>query len=257
MSQREDFMPDSGGFLDNMDGDIVEAIFDVASGEYADKVMAGASNAKPPVILTLTIESPDLDKPAKQSYSIGSQDVWEIASDGKSITNVRSPDKKRFRDGSIAWSLVNAMMVAMGEGSLEKGQDIAIKKDIFMTDAKFYENTSWHWEVTEIKRDIGGKTVTSRPPLPVECLKEQKPTNPEKVKPGAKKSDVDAPDLDLILISNAPGKDERGLKSFAVRNAEIKANDAYLKSVIQVGGKLKTLEDEGLLTKDPDSGKYI
>ena len=82
---RDDFQPDVGAFLDNVDGDIVEVEFDVASGDYADKVMMGGGDVQPPVVIKLTIESPELEKPAIQSYSVGSQDIWEIKDNGKAI----------------------------------------------------------------------------------------------------------------------------------------------------------------------------
>ena len=67
---------------------------------------------------------------------------------------------------------------------------------------------------------------------------------------------VDDPALDKILIDNASGKDEKGLKSFAVRNDDIKANSAYMQAVVR-GQKLTELEESGGLVKNPDDGTYI
>jgi len=62
--------------------------------------------------------------------------------------------------------------------------------------------------------------------------------------------------LDQIIIDNASDKTDKGLKSFAVRNGDIKANDAYMKAVVS-GKKLKELEDAGKITKDPSTEKYL
>ena len=249
-------MPDVGGFLDNMDGDIVDAEFVVATGKYADKVMTGGSDAKPPVIARLTIESPDLEAPAVQSFSIGSQDIWEISDDGKSVTNIKNPEKHSFRKGSAGWMLVEAMMTAAGEGDLEKGQDFFAKRDTFMTDSRFYEGTSWHWAVKEIKYQIGDKQVISRPPLPEKFLGETRPVTKGKAA-ATKKSEVpENSELDNLLIEKAAGKTDRELKSFVVREPKFKENDAYVKAVVS-GKKLKQLEDSGSLTRDPDTQRYI
>ena len=246
---REDFMPDVGGFLDNVDGDIVDVSFEVASGDYADKVMMGGADAKPPVVIKLTIESPELERPAVQSYSVGSQELWEIQGDGKSVKNVKNPDKHLFRKGSRAWTLVEAIMTTVGDGDLEKGQDVFIKKDKYMTEASFYTGLSFHWAVKSLGTVGGGTTNT---PLPEKFLGEVKKG---KAAP-APKVEVEDSSLDAIIIENATDKTERELKSFAVRNPEIKKNDAYMKAVVS-GKKLTQLEEEGKLTKDPDTLKFI
>ena len=251
---REDFIADIGGFLDNVDGDIVDATFEIAGGKYADQVMMGGSDAKPPVVITLTVESPDLERPATQSYSVGSPDIWEIVDGGKSIIN-KNPDKHSFRKGSMAWHLVEAMMAANGDGDLDKGQEFFVKRDRYMTESDFYTALSYHWAVTEIKTEIAkDRVVISRPPLPDKFLGETTSKKGKDGKAGATSVAID--ELDLILIANATGKTDKELKSFAVRNADIKANDAYVKAVIS-GKKLKELEDTGELTKDPDTGQYL
>ena len=242
---REDFMPDVGGFLDGMSGDIVDATFELASGEYLDRIMAGSSDAKAPVMLRLTIESPELEKPASQSYSVGSSGIWDIAADGKSISNNKAPDKKQFRKGSTAWVLVEAMMTAAGEGDFDKGQNFFIQRDAYMTEAAFYEGTSWFWEVKEIVYDIGGRKVTSRPPLPASLLGERKVEGKEA---------VDTSELDLTLATLATGKDELELRKAAIKAPEIKANAKYLQSIVS-GAKIKELIASGMLTKGSD-GKF-
>jgi len=248
-------MPDVGAFLDDTDGDIVEAEFTVASGEYADKVMTGGGDTKVPIVIKLTIESPDLEKPAVQSFSVGSQEQWEIEDDGKSIKNVKNPDKHNFRKGSVAMALVESMMTTIGDGKLEKGQDFFIKRDTYMTEAKFYEGLSFHWATKELSFDIGGRKFTTKPPLPEKYIGEVKSSSKEK--PASKKAEsTDNEELDAVLVENAAGKAERELKSFVVRSGEFKGHDVYIKAVVS-GKRLKELEDAGTLVKDPDSGKYI
>ena len=251
---REDFVPDVGAFLDNVDGDIVEAVFDIASGDYADKVMMGGGGTQPPVVLRLTIESPELDRPAVQSYSVGSQDVWEILDNGKAIQNIKNPDRHLFRKGSIGWALVEAIMTSIGEGNLEKGQDYFIKRDKYMTQADFYTGLSFHWATKALTFNIGGRTFTSNPPLPETYLGEAKPTTKEKADTTV--TVVEDETLDAIIIGAAPDKNGRELKSFAVRSPDIKKNDAYMKAIVS-GKKLRQLEEAGLLTRDPDTQKYI
>lgn len=255
---REDFMPDIGGFLDGVPGDIIDATFEIASGEYADRVMLGGGASKPPVMLRITVESPNLEKPAEQGYSVGSQEQWEIADDGKSITNLKNPDKHTFRDGAIAMELVKAMAVALGDGSMEKGQDVFAKRDHYMTEAGFYTGLSFDWEVKTITRKIGQRDVTSKPPLPANFLGETSAKTKGPAKKGAKpaSSSTDTSELDQLLADNASGKTDRELKSFAVRQDTIKANDPYMKSVVS-GTKLKDLENAGTLTKDPSTDRYL
>ena len=256
MKTREDYTPDVGGFLDGVDAEITDAIFEIASGRYADAVMEGGSDAQLPVVLTLTIESSGMERPAIQSYSVGGQDVWEIADGGKSITNAKNPDKQVFRSGSIAAELVMSIARSLGDGDVGKGQDAFIKREIPMTEADFYLGLgTFYWEVKPITRKIGTRDVTSRPPLPVKFLGVGAAKAPGKAsgKPTLTPT-VEDEALDKILIANASGKTERDLKSFAVRN--IKDNDVYMKTVVS-GTKLKELEDAGKLTKDPGTGQYL
>jgi len=246
---REDFQPDVGAFLDNVSGDIVDAEFDIATGDYADKVMMGDASAKPPVVVKLTIESPEMERPVTQSYSVGSQEIWKILDNGKAIQNMKNPDRHLFRKGSRAWALVEAMMTTVGDGNLEKGQDFFIKRDTYMTQSDFYTGLSFHWATKSLETVAGGKTNT---PLPEKFLGEAKPV----VKTKEKAAVVEDEELDALIVANATDKTDRELKSFAVRNPEIKKNNIYMKAIVS-GKKLKQLEDAGLLTKDPDSQRYI
>lgn len=247
---RDDFQADVGAFLDGVSGDVVDTEFDIASGDYADKVMMGGADVQPPVVVKLTIASPELERPAVQSFSVGSQDIWEILDNGKRIQNTKNPDRHLFRKGSRAWSLVEAMMTAVGEGKIEKGQEFFIKRDKYMTEADFYTGLSWDWAAKPLPTVGGGTTNT---PLPVKFLGEAKAMAGKAVAPVA---EVEDEALDAIIIAEAIDKTDRELKSFAVRNPNIKKNDAYMKAIVS-GKKLKELEEAGKLTKDPDTQKYI
>jgi len=255
---RDDFLPDFGGFLDGVPGDIIDANFAVASGDYADKAMATGTTDDLPIMLQLTIESPNLDKPAIQGFSIGKQEQWEIQDNGKTLVNKKNPDKHTFRDSSMAMALVKAMAEAMGNGNIEKGQDMFAKRDHYMTEAAFYTGLSFDWEVKVITRDIGGKQVTSKPPLPVNFLGETavKTASKPAEAPAGNKTVANTGDLDKILISNSAGKTEKELKAFAVKDTAIKSDKDYLKAVIS-GAKLKELEEAGSLIKDPDTDTYM
>ncbi len=253
---RDDFMPDAGAFLDNVDGDIIGAEFEIATGDYADKVMMGGTDAKQSVGVLLTIESPEMEKPATQFYSIGSAELWEVVDNGKAIRNTKNPDKHSFRKGSIAWTLAEAMFLAAGNGDIGKGQDIlGVKRDKYMTEADFYIGTSWHWTAKTVTSNIQGKTVISNPRVPEKFLGEAKPSTKSKTAPKIAEA-VEDETLDKLIVANAPDKTERELKSFAVRNPDIKKNDAYMKDIVS-GKKLKQLEEAGKLTKNPDTEKYL
>jgi hypothetical protein len=261
MVTREDLAPDIGGFLDNVPGEIIKATFELASGKYADQIMMGGGNAKLPVMLTISVESPDLEKTASQSYSVGGSDVWDIVGDGKSIVNIKAPEKRSFRKGSMAWRLVESMMEAAGEGDIDKGQAYFIGRGHYMTDAAFFTGLNWQWEVKEIKIEIGSgankKEIISRPPLPAKLLgaTEAAATGKTATKTAAAPV-AGAEGLDKLVIDNASGKSEKEVKTFAVHNPEIKKNDAYMKSIVS-GKKLRELEASGTLVKHPDTGLYI
>lgn len=274
---REDFMGDKGGFLDGVRGKIVDAIFEIASGDYADRVAAGDEKSKPPVVLTLTVESDELEKPAKQGYSVGGQDIWDIQEDGATIVNKKNPEKHIFRDGSTAHTLVESLAIAIGangraatkeddtEKLIEEGQKAFIKRDYYVTDRRFFLGWDVTWATKLIERTIGDKNVKSRPPVPVifHGVADAKAgaTGTKKSAPAAAKQeelDPNDAELDQLLIDHVaetPGLDARALKSWAVRQPAIKANTDYMNKITS-GVKTKQLEDTEKLIKDAD-GKYL
>ena len=147
-------------------------------------------------------------------------------------------------------SLVGAMATAIGNGNIEKGQEAFVKRDKYMTDSAFYTGFSFHWAVQTLGT-VGEST--SDVPLPDKFLGE---TTVRGKRTAAVAASTDNPELDMILIENAAGKTDRELKSFAVKNEEIKANTPYLTAVVS-GKKLKEMENAGTLTKDPDTNQYL
>ncbi len=271
---REDYAPDVGGFLDNVDVDITKVSFAVATGEYADKILMGGGDQKPPVVMTVTYEGPELEKPREQSYSVGNSELWEVSDDGSFITNKKDSTKHGFRRGSRAYSLIEAMFLAVGGASedditevftnpklkknvqaeLEKGQDFFIKRDAFMTENIFAEGLSFHMVSMKLPT-VEGKEPSSVP-LPVKFLGDKKPSK-GKVVPAGKKTVATTNDaLDKIIIETASGKTDKEIKVFAVRHDVVKKDAGYLKGVVD-GSVLKRLEDAGSITKDPESGKFI
>jgi hypothetical protein len=153
--------------------------------------------------------------------------------------------------------LVKAMALALGDGDMEKGQEEFVKRNMYMTEAAFYTGLSYDWEIKVVTREINGKTVTSKPPLPVRLLGTTAATakkNGKSTKSSGSGVTNDA--LDKIIIDNAAGKTDRELKSFAVRQDAIKDNDAYMKAIVS-GKRLQELENEGKLTKDPSTDQYL
>lgn len=271
---REDYAPDiGGGFLDNVDVDITKVSFAVATGEYADKILMGGGDQKPPVVMIVMFEGPELEKPREQSFSVGSSELWEVSEDGSFITNKKDSTKHGFRKGSRAYSLIEAMFLAVGGASeediievftnpkvkknvqaeLEKGQDFFIKRDAYMTEAKFAEGLSFHMVSMKLPT-VEGKEPSSVP-LPVKFLGDKKQSK-GKTAPVGKKAVSTNDALDKIIIEAASGKTDKEMKVFAVRNDVVKKDTTYLKGVVD-GSVLKRLEDAGSITKDPESGKFL
>ncbi len=232
---REDFGLDSGL---QTDYDAVVAASFEPNAQYAAKAGTGDEP-----MLKLTMESPDLDKPVVQYYSIGSGKRWKASKDASEITSEANPDSHRFNMNSSAGKLVARMFELVGGGDANKGQDFFIARDCYMTQAGFYAGLKFHMNQEKTKTQSGESNIM----LPDKYLGEEKVA--AKTPAGV--------DLDKIVIDNAQGKTDRELKAFAVKNDVLKApeNAAYLRDLIS-GTKLANLEKEEKITKGPD-GKYI
>ncbi len=238
---REDYDLDSGLATD------FDCTFSAEFGtntQYVNKVNAGGGNMDPnEVFLNLTMDSPDLDKPVKQSYSIGSGKKWMANKDGSEITSEANPDSHRFNMNSSGGKLVARMFELVGGGDKNKGQDFFIARDMYMTQTGFYNGIMFHMNQEKTKTQSGESNIM----LPDKYLGEAKV---------AAKSTAGV-DLDKIVIDLSQGKTDRELKAAAVKNDELKKpeNAAYLRDLIS-GTKLGNLEKDNKLTKGPD-GKYI
>jgi len=251
---KDDFQPDtSGGFLDDADGDIIDAEFTEASGDYLKKMAMAEGSAKAtPIGINLTIESPDLERPIEQWYSIGADDVWEIKNGGKEVVNIKHPDRHSFRGGKKpcrGMSLVEAMATAIGGGNVDKGQEFFIKRDKFMTEADFFVGLSFHWDRVALANVGEG---TSDVPLPTSFLGEAT-KGKSKVK-DAESADV-TEDIEKLVSDAAVGLTERELKSKLIREFKDKIPETVMRDLVS-GDGLKKLEDAGKLTLDQDK-KYL
>ena len=154
-----------------------------------------------------------------------------------------------FRKGSRAGALVEAMMTAVGGGVLGKGQDFFINRNCYMTEAKFFEGLNFYWETKSLPTAAKGGTPRDVP-LPVKFLGEVK--GGAAAPAGAQA--VDTTVLDAMVMANASGKTQQQVKTWAVKDPDIKANKEYMTSVVN-GKKLTELENGGQLTLGAD-GKY-
>jgi len=245
---REDYEPTVTGILDGSEGVIVDAYLGPnPRPEY--RAVAGDSPG-----LTLIIESPGLERPVEQWYSVGGIDAWGISKDGQAIVNIKKPDVHRFNKNSRAWDLVEAIAIAIGEGDKGKGQDFFIKRGPNMTEAKFYIGLNFVWEQKTLSTVGDGK---SNIPLPTKFLGEV-----SSVKSVAKASAAvtEAPPEEVIakILALAPGKDAKGLKQAVLaarKSGEIEVTDTLMRELVS-GPLLANLEKDGKLMVDSD-GSYL
>ena len=239
---RQDFELETG-LADDFDGAISNAYFGV-DARYAE--VSGSSDP----MLTLVLESPDLEQPAQQRYSCGAAKKWQVSNGGQEIVSETRPDSHIFNMSSRAGVLVGRMFELIGNGDKEKGRDFFIGRDHYMTQGDFYTGLNFHWKRQALKT-VGGDTS--------DVLMPERYIGAVKVN-GAKASataTVDTSALDSIVIDEVvkSGMIEREVKQAAMKNETLKANDAYMRDLIS-GPRLADLEKEGKLTRGPD-GKYI
>ena len=237
---REDYELETG-LADDFDGVIIDGFFEV-NPQYSE--ISGTTDP----MLTLAIESPDLEQPAETRYSCGGAKQWQIGRGGQEITSARNPDSHRFNMSSRAGVLVSRLFSLVGNGDKAKGQDFFIARDRYMTEGAFYIGLNCHWKREPLKT-VGGE--------PRDVLMPDKYLG--EVSPGKKAASTvaEAPteDLDDIVIGLASGKTEREVKMKAMKEDKLKANEVYMRELIS-GNKLEQLEDAGKIAKGPD-GKFI
>lgn len=250
---REDYEPEVTGFLDDVDGAIVDAYFEPnPRPEYQQKAGMGPG-------LTIIVDTPSLDRPYEQWYSVGPEDHWKIGKDGQEVVNIKKPDKHQFNKQSRAWDFVDAVVATLGEGDMAKGQDVLIKRDKFMTEAPLYVGLNFHWRRKPLPTVGGGTTEV---PLPVTYLGEVAPGKRESPK-AATAVRADTSEIDNVIAEMASGKTVTELKkAVMVAKREGKfgdkpfvPDDAYIRDLIS-GKRLEELENEAKIVKDAE-GKYI
>ncbi len=250
VKRKEDFELDSGLF-DDLDATFsANSYFGDPTGDYAASL-----GGTPEPGLHLVMESPDLEKPMEQFYSIGKG--WKVENGGKSVVNVDKPDKHGFGAQSNAGFLVKDMMVTAGAGDIEKGKEFFSTRDQYMTDIAFYAGLSYHMKRQDVTRTIQGVTKTSPVLLPKAFIgagKTSAPAQTAGTSTTGSAPPLDIAALDKIIVSMAAGKTERELKQSAIKNDDIKANRDYMGKVVS-GDVLKRLETDGKLTKFED--KYV
>ena len=252
---REDFMGIASGFLDGVEVDITGALFAIGYGEYADTISQNAGDAKIPVVLVLTMESAELERPTEQQYSVGDQSLWEIIDDGKAVRRIKDPDKEQFSRNCNAFRVVEAMAEAIGGGDIEKGQNIFVKNDVPMTNVAFYTGYRFEMGTKEFSRTIDKKEVKSNLTLPVKYISR----GDAKAAPAEKKEEkiADEDELDEKVIEMSHDKTTVELKKAIVEDEDMRTNhSAYIQKIVR-GAKLQELEDAGSIMKDPDTGKYL
>ena len=236
---REDFEPEVTGFLEDSDGAIVDAYFGPNTNpEYQAKAGTGGMG------IMLTIDSPDLQRPLEQWYSIGAEDNWSLSKDGLEVTKVKKPESHLFNKNSRGWVLVESMIAAIGAGDRAKGQDFMVKRDFYMTQAGFYKGLNFHWATKSVP--VVGKPNVDVP-MPVVFLGE--------ITGGVIATSASTDDLDQVVVDLAAGLDDRGLKQAAMKNVALKADNNYMRELVS-GPKISELEKAGKLTRGPD-GKFI
>ena len=240
---REDYELETG-LADDFDGVIADCFFEV-NPQYSE--ISGTTDP----MLTLVIESPDLEQPAETRYSCGGAKQWQIGRGGQEITSAKAPDSHRFNMNSRAGVLVSRLFTLVGNGNRAKGQDFFIARDRYMTEGTFYTGLNCHWKREPLKT-VGGETRDVL--MPDKYLGEvSSDKGVSRAAAGVAVAPTD--DLDEIVVGMVAGKTDREVKMTAMKEDKLKGNDAYMKELIS-GPKLKQLEDAGKIGKGPD-GKYI
>jgi len=237
----EDFELGSG-LMDDFDATITDAWFAPPRQEYSEK--AGGESTP---FLHLKLEGPDLDQPMTEMKSTGSAKGWQIQREGLEIVSAKSPNLHQFVQSSRAGELVNRIIALAGKGDKAKGVQVMKSRGYLMTEAEFYTGLSFHWE-REQMATVGGETRDVLMPTALLDIGDASVATAVASEPAFSDEDTEA------LVALASGKTEQQLKQQVMRS-ELKGNKELLNAVFNKN-LLKTLEENGTLTRGPD-GKYI
>ena len=234
---REDMTLESG-LADDFDGVIVDLRFEVDS-QYAAK-----SNSQDPM-LTVVIDSPTIEEPITQRYSLGAKKQWRSAKGGREVVSGLDPNAHKFNVKSRAGTLVHRMFELAGDGDLNKGQDFFIDRGYMMTQAEFFIGLNYHWKrepLPVVDAEAGTKDVL----LPTKSLG---------LGAAPTAAQAASPELDAEVVKLATGKDERGLKIAALKSEVLKKYPDYMRDLVS-GSKIQELIGNNTLALGPD-GKFI
>ena len=244
----EDFEPDVSGFFDDFDSPVIKARFGEPPANY--KAKAEGIGIHLTFDQKFTPSDGSGERNVEQFYSIGRPEFWEIKDGGKEVVNTKNPDKHAFNQNTSAWSLIEKMIIHVGDGDIKKGSEIFSKRDHYMTEAAFYLGLNYHWKQQKVLAYRGEKE-----------RKEVDMLLPEKflgeVKPGSVGAPaVESSELDDKLVELAHGKDAKEIKQAVIKSKDFKGQTAYIREVIN-GTKIKNLEDAGLIMMDDETKKYV
>ncbi len=242
MLTRQDFELEIGGKFDDFDAVITNPYFGDPPKDYKAEGCG----------LMLPLVSPDFEKPNDKFFSIGAVKKWKVINNGAAVESEVNPDLHAFTDKSNGGKLFKRMTELIGNGDVSKGTDFFIARGYTMTQAAMYAGLKFHWKSEEY---IGVEDKKFPILLPNKYLGEDTSVAAT-VAPAAGKqaASSDTGELDALVIKNASGKTEKEVKTWAVRDATVSKDTAYMKTLVS-GPKLAELERDGKLTKF--DGKYV
>jgi len=229
------------------------------------------------IALELVIKGPETDDDGeKQFYSVGATKTWEH--DEVSVTKIKNPDCIAFNPGSRIATLVERMILAVGNGKREKGIKELMKREYPMTAVDFFYGLNFHWKREVLAKGSGpagwaeseeGQEAAKKEKvgtlLPTKFLGYVDVEGGSAVTPAADAAAVDTggtadsgkmsdDDLDAEVIAIASGKTPEELKSEVIALPVMKLNPKY--RIAFVKGKVaERLIKEELLSLGAD-GKY-
>lgn len=244
---RDDFIPEEGLF-DDADATITDVLFGPTE-KYV------TNTGEKPNLLNLVLEDELLEKPITQGYSLGGAMLWQTTQDGSEVVSGKKPNAHAFMKSSRAYSLVESIFKAIGNGEVAKGQEDLIQRGFYMTQRGFYVGIRCHWKRIKLPQVTGGESdvLLAEKFLGFVDLGNIAVTQPGTVTAPSANGNVDG-FIDQI-VAMAQGKDERGLKMAIMNNATLKANTVVTAAVFNKG-LLKDLVQKGKLAIGPD-GKFI
>lgn len=259
------------GLTDEYDGTVLGGRFGTREVYGA---AAGARPGEAPLMLMLTIQSDEFEKPIEEAWSIGAD--WQLKDeDDQEVVHVKNADFKAFTRNSKAGRLIASMCKAAGEGNIEKGKKFMSSRGE-MTQIKPYTGLMFHFKRHEDRTPerLGGKETTivlaeaflgEAPPTeastPAARPARKAATTATRTAPAPAKASAFVVGDELLEQIHALVLNKTEQQAKTVLFKELKselAPEVYspLMNEIYQRNLLKTLVDEGKLEQDPD-GVFI